>query len=156
MTVLFEAPDFSIAHDEANSWLYIRWVGTHPGLSSLARCNLILEKAKQTRCSKILNDSGRDLDSWSEVIQWLTYDFFRQLCLAGVGVVAWVLPHNLRARADTNQVVTRLSQLKTALPLVDTFADVEAAYAWLQKTEVDSQQAMQSLTSEVAVPQAKA
>lgn len=154
MQTLFDAPDFSISYDEANGWLYVTWAGKHPGMSSEARCNLILTTVRQTKCVKILNDSGRDLDSWSEVIQWLTHKFFRQLAQEGVLVVAWVLPRNLRALADTDQVVNGLNRLKTTLPVVDTFTDVEAAYAWLQKTDVE--RALQHLPSEVAAPQAGA
>ncbi len=83
MQMLFEAPDFTIGHDDANGWLYVTWVGAHPGMTAQDRCAMILKQVQLTKCSKILNDSSLDLDSWGEVTQWLAKDFFQYLAAGG-------------------------------------------------------------------------
>ena len=133
MQMLFEDSDLTITYDRDHEWLYTAWRGTRTAEASVAYCQLLLDKVRSTGSTCVLNDSSQDLDGWSEVTRWLGQDFFQKLTISGVSAVAWVLPQNLRARADVNQVMT---QAGTDWPTVDTFTDVEAAYAWLLRTSM--------------------
>lgn len=128
MQTLFEDSDLTITYDHDHDWLLTAWRGTRTADASVAYCQLLLEKVRSTRSTCVLNDSSQDLDGWGEMTRWLGQNFFHTLTSSGVSAVAWVLPRNLRARADVNQVMT---QAGADWPTVDTFADVESAYEWL-------------------------
>ena len=127
MKTLTDKPGLTIIHDPDHHWLHVIWRGSHNEAEGRAECLLILEKIRQTSCTKILNDASLDLDGWNELIRWIAKEFLLLLAEAGVTAIAWVLPHNLRARIDTNNVMDRQTR-----PLVDTFTDIEEAYAWLR------------------------
>lgn len=128
MQTLFENSDLTITYDQDHDWLLTAWRGKRTPEASQHYCQLLLEKIRGTRSTCVLNDSSQDQDGWGEMTRWLGQNFFQKLTTSGVSAVAWVLPHNLRARADVHQV---MSQAGTNWPTVDTFADVESAYAWL-------------------------
>ncbi|WP_223649595.1 hypothetical protein [Hymenobacter psoromatis] len=131
MQTLFEDSDLTITYDSDHDWLLTAWRGRRSPEASMHYCWLLLEKIRATGSTCVLNDSSQDLDGWSEVTRWLGQDFFLRLTSNGISAVAWVLPLDLRARADVNQV---MAQVGTNWPAVDTFTDVEAAYAWLLRT----------------------
>ena len=139
MHVLFDVPDFIISYDASHNWLYTVWRGTRPTSQTRDYCARVAAHAQLTGSNKVLNDSVLDLDGWGELTKWIAQDFFHTLFCSGVAAVAWVLPHDLRARTYTNEVIARLSQLRGDWPVVDTFADMEAAYAWLMKVPVPGQ-----------------
>ena len=138
MQLLFDAPDFTLSYDAANGWLCAVWRGTRPTSASVAHCNLLAEKARLTGSTKVLNDGLQDLDSWGELAKWMAEDFSRALASSGIIALAWVLPHNLRARTDVAQVLARFNQQPASMPVVDTFFDIESACAWLSKTTAAS------------------
>ena len=127
MKTLTDTPGLTIAYDAAHHWLHLTWRGAHDEDTSKAACLLILEKIRLTASTKILNDATLDLDGWSELTRWIAQDYLLALADAGVSAIAWVVPHNLRARIDTHNVMARQTR-----PLVDTFSDAEAAYHWLR------------------------
>ena len=131
MQTLFEDADLTIAYDADRDWLYTAWRGGRSHEASLRYCRLLLEKIRATGSTYLLNDGSQDLDGWGEMTRWLGQNYFHKLASSGVSTVAWVLPRNLRARADVAQV---MAQASTKWPEVDTFTDVEAAYAWLLRT----------------------
>lgn len=128
MNLLLDTADITLLHDPQHDWLFVQWQGRQPQQSILAACNLILTHVRATGCAKILNDSTSDEDGWGKLIAWLSTRYFQQLADNGIRAVAWVLPTNLRARADVQKLVAAIAQ-----PLTDVFADTEAAYAWLSK-----------------------
>ncbi|MBT9391968.1 hypothetical protein KLP40_02225 [Hymenobacter sp. NST-14] len=127
MKTLTDTPGLTIIHDTRNHWLHLTWRGAHNEAESKAACLLILQKIRQTGTTKILNDATLDLDGWSELTRWLVQDYFRALAAAGVRALAWVVPHNLSARIDTDRVMARQTHL-----VADTFTDAEEAYSWLR------------------------
>ena len=133
MQTLFDAPDFTIMHDAGNQWLYAMWRGVHAGVSGQGRALQLAEQVRRTGSNRILNDSSQDLDGWGAIVNWLARDYFQLLAHEGIVAVAWVLPRNLRAYAETTQVLAKLARLAAPLPVVNTFADLESACSWLQK-----------------------
>ncbi|WP_019946899.1 hypothetical protein [Hymenobacter aerophilus] len=131
METLFETPRFVISYDPDNGWLHLLWQGYHSEAESMEYCLKVLEKVRLTGATRILNDGTLDQDGWGELARWIAHDFMRLQAEAGIAAVAWVLPKNLKARADVHKV---LAEVKC--PLVDTFVDVEAAYNWLQNGAV--------------------
>lgn len=127
MQTLFEKPGITIMYDIVTKWLYVTWRGEHDDQSSLAGCVTILNKIRQTKSNKILNDSSQVLDGWSEVVRWIGQEFFQALADEGVVAIAWVTAHDWPARADINKVIGY-----TTRPIVDTFEDIESAYNWLR------------------------
>lgn len=131
MKTLAENPLFLLLHDEGRDWLFVEWRGKQGQENILSSCAIILEHVRRTGCPKILSDSTRDLDGWAKLTNWIAEDYFQQLAANGVVAVAWVLPTNLRARADVQKVVAAISLLIT-----DVFADTEAAFSWLNRWPV--------------------
>ncbi|SET91908.1 hypothetical protein [Hymenobacter actinosclerus] len=127
METLFESPRFVISYDEANGWLHLLWQGHHNETESKAYGQKIVEKVRLTGATRVLNDATLDQDGWGELTRWIALDFMGQLAEAGIVAAAWVLPENLKARADVLRVLAQVS-----CPLIDTFVDVEAAYNWLK------------------------
>ena len=134
MQTLFEQPGFSILYDADNCWLYVTWQGRHTGPASRECCEAILKQVHATRSSKILNDGSLDLDGWGDIASWVGQDFFDLLADNGVLAVAWVMPHNLRGLTDVNKVLAAITR-----PMVGTFADMEAAYSWLENRRASAQ-----------------
>lgn len=133
MQTLVERPGFTISHDSEHCWLYVTWQGQHGNQSSRACCAAILDQVRATGSPKILNDGSLDLDGWSALTHWIGQDFFEQLADNGVVALAWVMPLNLRAHADANRVLAIATR-----PIVNTFEDLEGAYAWLIKSPATS------------------
>ena len=127
MEMLITRVGFTIMHDLARNWLYLTWRGVHGENESRACCLLILAQVRRTGSTKILNDATYDLDGWGKLAGWIGDDFFRALADSGVTAIAWVVPRDLQARIDTEKVLHHYQR-----PVVDAFADTEAAYAWLQ------------------------
>ena len=128
MKTLTDTPGLTIVYDAAHRWLHVIWRGKHDEETVKAACLLVLDKIRQTKSVKILNDATQDQDGWGELTHWIAQDFLLALADAGVSAIAWVVSDNLRARIDTEKVMAHQTR-----PLVDTFADAESAYAWLQK-----------------------
>jgi|GEM_PF-1928310 len=131
MKLLYEAPDFSVVHDQPNQWLYLSWQGEHSPATTRHRCDQVLSYVRQTGSALILNDSSQDLDSWGEVTGWVAHDFMSELAESGVLTIAWVLPENLRARTDSEAVVLMRRLANLTRPVLSTFADLESAHTWL-------------------------
>lgn len=138
MQTLFEDSNLTITYDGDHDWLLTAWRGKRTPEASKEYCRLLLKKIQSTGSTCVLNDSSQDQDGWGEMTRWLGQDFLKNLTANGVSAVAWVLPRNLRARADVNQAMAQadmvMTQAGTNWPAVDTFTDVEAAYEWLLRT----------------------
>lgn len=134
MQTLFEDSDLTITYDRDHQWLYTAWRGGRSPEASMEYCQLLLEKIWSTGSTCLLNDGSQDLNGWGEMTRWLRQNFFQTLTTSGVSAVAWVLPRDLRARADVNQVMAQRDEASLGWPAVDTFSDVEAAYQWLLRT----------------------
>ena len=118
-------------YDLSHKWLYVTWRGEHNEESSVACCMMVLNKVRQTKSTKILNDSSLALDGWSEVARWIGQEFFQALADNGVDAIAWVMARDWPARIDIDRVMTY-----TTRPIVDTFDDAESAYGWLRNMAV--------------------
>jgi hypothetical protein len=129
--LLEESPHFTLGHEPATACLYASWQGRHTSEPTRADYQLILRQVRATHSTRLLNDCLLDEDGWRELINWLAEDYFKHLAKAGIRAVAWVLPKNPQAFCATYQVLTRVQQ-----PLIDTFADPEAAYRWLHGSAV--------------------
>jgi hypothetical protein len=134
MQTLFENADLTITYDHDRAWLLTAWRGERSPEATMEYCQLLLQKVRATGSCCVLNDGTQDLDGWGEMTRWLGQDYLNTLLASGVLAVAWVLPRNLRARADVNQVMARQAGAGSDWPAVDTFSDLEAAYAWLLRT----------------------
>ena len=128
MKVLAEDALFLLLHDESRDWLFVEWRGQQSQLSILTACSLILEQVRHTGCPKILSDSTRDQNGWANLTDWIAGNYFEQLAACGVVAVAWVLPTNLRARADVQRLVAAIER-----PVTDVFVDTESAFSWLSR-----------------------
>ncbi|TVT40637.1 hypothetical protein FNT36_14305 [Hymenobacter setariae] len=126
MLLLEDSPPFLLTHNPADACLYASWRGPHTGEVTRQHYAQILQHARATQSTKLLNDALLDENGWNEIIGWLAEEYFLQLAKVGIQAIAWVLPSNPQAFCDTYQVLKRLQQ-----PLVDTFTDAEAAYRWL-------------------------
>lgn len=127
MLLLEKSPHFSLSYDQKARCLYACWQGHHTGELTRANYEAVLRQVRATQSTQLLNDGTLDENGWSELTEWLADFLFKELAQAGIQAIAWVLPYNPDAFYDTFQVLHRLEQ-----PLVDTFADVEAAYYWLR------------------------
>lgn len=128
MILLENSPNFVLWQDATCACLYATWSGKHSSSETRVQYNLIRQHLRQTKSTKLLNDSVHDEDGWSQVTDWLADEGFGQLADEGLQVVAWVLPRQPAALYDTARVLARLRQ-----PLVDTFTDAQAAYDWLHR-----------------------
>lgn len=128
MQVVVDSPAFSISHDATLRCLHVTWRGPHSASFIRAYCTEVLVQVGRTASTRILNDGLLDLDGWQQAVQWIRQVTFPQLAAQGVVAIAWVLPHDLRAQTHVQQAIAHLPR-----PLMDTFRDVESAYAWLQR-----------------------
>jgi hypothetical protein len=128
MTLLEDAPDFTLWHDASCACLYATWRGYHPARLTQAHYTLIRQQRQRTQSTKLLNDSLLDEDGWAALTRWLADEYFQALAAEGLQALAWVLPRQPAALYDTAWVVARLQQ-----PLADTFTDAQAAYDWLHR-----------------------
>ena len=139
MQTLFSTPYLTIAHDAATQCIFTTWPGRHSGREKKACCLEVLKRIQLTGSTKMLSDGTHDLDGWNEVIEWLSREYYDDLVAAGLLATAFVLPHSIRARTDLYEVLSLVSQPERTLTnriAFDTFADVEAAYFWLQNVAV--------------------
>lgn len=139
MLILYDTPGLTISHDAASYCLQTTWHGHHDGPSKRQSCETILQYVRQTSSSKILSDGSQDLDGWRAAVQWLGNEYYYDMAANGIVALAWVLPRNLSARTDVDGVlhlISRPHRTPQHPVIVDTFADVEAAYSWLQTVAV--------------------
>lgn len=125
----------TIAQDAESRCLFTTWHGKHTGREKKACCTLIVQEVRQTGSIKILSDGSQDLDGWRDVVRWLGNDYYAELQASGVVALALVLPHNMKARNDLNDVLATIYHSASHTNdriILDTFADIEAAYFWLQ------------------------
>lgn len=141
MQTLYETPGLTISHDAPYHCLLTTWYGPHDGEAKQAGCEIILEQIHRTGSTRLLSDSSQDLDGWHHAIRWLSTDYYPALVASGVLALAWVLPRNLKARTDVDEVLALVSHpVRTATnPIaVDTFEDIEAASYWLKHLVVEA------------------
>ncbi|WP_213019301.1 hypothetical protein [Hymenobacter sp. BT559] len=81
-----------------------------------------------THSKRLLNDTLLDQDGWQELTNWIAQDCFQHLAEQGLTLAAWVLPRNREALYAARKVLDNIME-----PLVETFDDAEAAYAWLHQ-----------------------
>ena len=127
MQTLLEAPGFTLTHDAGHRILQLLWRGTRDDELTLAYLATVLRQVRATRSTGILTDGTLDADGWTNLTCWLAEDYFQDLADSGVKAVAWVVSQNVQARADMNEVLVNVTR-----PMTDSFADTEAAYAWLR------------------------
>lgn len=121
--------------DKSNDWLFIDWVGEltldavqHTSLG-IARCFL------DHYYPRVLNSNAQVTRVGAEVPQWLASEFLPALTLTGVEQLAWVVPHELRARIGILDTVNLFPHVAISL-----FDDVATAVAWLQQTAPEAPQ----------------
>ena len=129
MQTLLEAPGFTLTHDANNGILQLLWRGKLNKEIAKAYLAVVLYQVRATHSTGILSDSTLDTDGWSDLTHWLAEEYFQDLADSGIKAIAWVVSRNLQARTDMDDVLFNATR-----PLTDTFADVEAAYAWLRTT----------------------
>lgn len=133
--LLQNTPDCTIEYDTARNWLLVTWVGVQPSQAAQARCGEILAYVRATGSTKMLNDGSQDEAGWQALAPWVAHVFLPQLAAEGVGAVAWVSPHNLRAIVCMHTVLAARTYLN-----VTAFVELEDAYAWLCKAVIYPQQ----------------
>lgn len=138
MQLLSDSYGLTVLHDAANRCLFLIWQGKHNGREKKACCLLILQQIHLTASHKLLVDSSQDLDGWTEAVQWLGHEYYDDLIAAGIEAIAWVLPHNLKARTDVDTLLltARPTSPTSGVPMVDSFHDLESAYFWLHHIAV--------------------
>ncbi len=137
MQLLYETPYLTIQHDAANDCLFLMWRGHGPTQLIKPTSEIVLRQIRRTQSTSLLNDASLELDGWSEFISWFGQELYPKLSVAGIRALAWVLPHNLRALADTKNVLNLVEHspgYRPDRPEINTFGDVESAYNWLQQT----------------------
>ena len=127
MSTLFDAPGLTVTHDADQRILQLRWRGKRADELTVTYLAVVLRQVRATRSTAILTDATLDADDWTNLTGWLAEDYFQDLADNGVKAVAWVVSRNQQARADMNDVLINVTR-----PLTDSFADAEAAYAWLR------------------------
>ena len=123
---LLDTPTLTVAHDPAMHSLHVTWSGRHDPAQTMRQCALLLGFVQTTHARYILHDGTRSLDGWHEITGWLGHDFLPQLADHGIRAVAWVYARDWPTRTVTDQMLSLVTR-----PLVDVFADVQAAHAWL-------------------------
>lgn len=139
MQTLISVPGLSIEHDAAARRLMAIWQGHQNAREKKMHCQLMLDQLRQTRSTTLLNDSSHDLDGWETIVRWIASYYYQAMADAGLLAVALVLPQNLRARTDVDEVlalVAHPSHPATSQITIDTFTDVEAASFWLQNLKL--------------------
>ncbi|MET4076491.1 hypothetical protein [Hymenobacter sp. UYCo722] len=136
MKIVYETPNLTIQHDTVNACLFLTWRGQNPTKLIKATSEIILQQIQLTRSTNLLNDASLDLDGWGEFVSWFGHELFPKLTATGIQAIAWVLPHNLRALADTKNVLNLIEHspdYRPDCPETNTFGDVDSAYRWLQQ-----------------------
>lgn len=136
MRILLETPSLTIQQDAAHDCLFLTWRGQQSAKSIEAASEIILEQVRLTRSCCLLNDASQDLDGWSKSIAWFRHEIHPKFTDAGIRAIAWVLPQNLRALADTKNLlnlVEHAPDYRSDCPEINTFGDVESASRWLHK-----------------------
>lgn len=115
-------------YDQCNDWLYLEWQGeltlplVQEACAALATCIL------QRPYARVLNSNEQVTGVCWEVAAWLATDFLPHLPLAGVERVAWVYAPTLRGQHIVYLLLRQLSA-----PLIDAFANIADAVAYLQR-----------------------
>jgi hypothetical protein len=125
---LYQTEGLTIQHDTTQGWLLTIWEGVQSEQSVQGGCTQILQRVRSTGSTQILHDGSQDYDGWNGIVQWISHNFFPQLTESGITSIAWVVPHNLRARAAMDKLIAQV-----ASPEITTFNDIELAHAWLCK-----------------------
>lgn len=128
MQLLVDTPGFTVLHDAGLTCLHVLWRGPHAAAAIRRHCAEVLQQVAQTGSTRILNDGLLDLDGWQQAVQAIRQETFPQLAAHGVVAIAWVLPQDIRAQTHVREAIAQVTQ-----PLMDTFQDVESAYAWLRQ-----------------------
>lgn len=79
-----------INFDSANSWIYANWRGYQSDASVKEGCELLLDTLTCAHAAKVLNDNRQVLGIWTGVADWLAYDWFPRMRIAGMRKFALV------------------------------------------------------------------
>ena len=127
LQILLEDPHITIAYDHLNEWLYADWHGEQDLASVQHGALEVLRLMQQQRCHKVLNDSTRVTNMWSEAAEWGGKGWFPMITAVGLQYFAWVYSPNLYSRLSTDLTL----QFTTSSSVVATFDDIDTAKAWL-------------------------
>lgn len=129
LQLLQETPTISIFYDSSNDWLFIDWRGDLTLAVVQANCLVIAQCFLERPYPRILNSNSGVTSMAAPVPLWLAREFLPHLRLAGIEYLAWVYAPSLPLKRLTDEAVRKLDA-----PVVNTFDDLELAFAWLQHT----------------------
>jgi hypothetical protein len=125
--VLLDISSICVIHDEYNQWLYVDWKGPQDPESVRGGCEQVLQFLRATGCRKILNDNTNATGDWEKAARWIGQECLPSLAAAGLQYMAWVYSPNYISRRAIDTTLSFIT-----IPVVVSFEDVAAAYAWLR------------------------
>jgi len=128
LQLLHQTTCLTIYYDQCNDWLYLEWEGELTLLLVQEACDALGTCVLRRPYARVLNSNEQVTGITWDVAAWLATDFLPHLPLAGVERVAWVYAPSLRGQ---HIVYLLLRQLPG--PLIDAFANVADAVAWLER-----------------------
>lgn len=128
--VLLDISSICITHDLCKGWLYVDWKGPQGPESVRWGCEQIHVFLRSSGCHKILNDNTNATGDWERAARWIGQEFLPTLAASGLEYVAWVYSPDYASRRAIDLTLSFIT-----VPMVVSFEDVAAAYAWLLSTK---------------------
>ncbi|HEX8358455.1 MAG TPA: hypothetical protein VF610_13620 [Segetibacter sp.] len=125
--LLFKQPNIEIYLNEADQWLYVKWIGFQTADSVKYGCEYMLHYLKEYKCQKVLNDNILVEGMWSGAAKWGADVWFPAMFAAGLRSFAWVYAHSVLSQLSTDKTLSLMD-----VDFIRTFYDLEKAAAWLR------------------------
>ncbi|RSK48925.1 STAS/SEC14 domain-containing protein [Hymenobacter rigui] len=124
----FGKPYLITEWDEANQWLYNRWMGLLSTENVIQGAVEGLNLMQQTGATAILNDNREVTGSWNQANEYLAQEWMPRAVALGLRRFAHVLAPGIFAQMSAEQLHVHVgSQFEMQL-----FNDLDTARQWLQ------------------------
>ena len=131
LTNSFDNVFLTIELDEANGWIYNKWIGLLPTEKVLQGCQATIDFLRENHCAHMLNDNREVIGSWSGANNWIAQNWVPQVLAMGLRRFAHIVSPGIFGQASAAEMITRVgTQLEMRL-----FKDVELAKAWLYEPD---------------------
>ncbi|MEM9828987.1 MAG: STAS/SEC14 domain-containing protein [Bacteroidota bacterium] len=116
-----------IEYDEANGWLYTRWIGDLTVEDVETGGEKMLEQVKEKSCQKVLNDNRDVIGSWDEANEWIAQNWMPRALAAGLKKFAHVISPDIFSALSAEEMITQVNGFEMRI-----FEDEEEAKSWLR------------------------
>lgn len=128
LAVLLANPHLTISYEQDTQILFCRWHRRQSVETIQNNGGLILEKFKEKKAHKILNDNLEVEGQWEDAIDWTTGYWFPAMTAAGLKYFAWVLSKDIFARVSAKRSGQRFNSVRF-------FRSHHYAYEWLRELQ---------------------